>query len=66
VFAFLDDRFPATNGKKLASFLFSCIVLHMAEATACRQTRSVELNLKTRFSTEGSASYREVLDAINK
>ncbi len=38
----------------------------MAEATARRQAWSVEMNLKSRFSTEGPASYREVLDAINK
>jgi 3-hydroxyisobutyrate dehydrogenase-like beta-hydroxyacid dehydrogenase len=38
----------------------------MAEATARRQAWSVEMNLKSRFSTEGPANYREVLDAINK
>ena len=38
----------------------------MAEATARRQAWSVEMNLKSRFSTEGPASYREVLKAINK
>jgi 3-hydroxyisobutyrate dehydrogenase-like beta-hydroxyacid dehydrogenase len=38
----------------------------MAEATARRQAWSVEMNLKSRFSTEGPASYREVLNAINK
>ena len=38
----------------------------MAEATARRQAWSVEMNLKSRFSTEGPASYREVLDAINQ
>ena len=38
----------------------------MAEATARRQAWSVEMGLKSRFSTEGPASYREVLDAINK
>ncbi len=38
----------------------------MAEATARRQAWSVEMNLKSRFSTEGPASYRDVLDALNK
>ena len=38
----------------------------MAEATARRQAWSVEMNLKSRFGTEGPAGYREVLDAINK
>jgi 3-hydroxyisobutyrate dehydrogenase-like beta-hydroxyacid dehydrogenase len=38
----------------------------MAEATARRQAWSVEMGLKSRFSTEGPANYRDVLDAINK
>ena len=38
----------------------------MAEATARRQAWGVEMNLKSRFSTKGPASYREVLNAINK
>ena len=38
----------------------------MAEATARRQAWSAGLGLKSLFGAEGPASYRDVLDAINK
>ena len=38
----------------------------MAEATARRQAWSAGLDLKSKFSAEGPASYRDVLDVINK
>lgn len=38
----------------------------MAEATARRQAWSAELGLKSKFGAEGPASYRDVLDVINK